>query len=558
LVHDGVRRYHFIFPSAGPDQVNVTCENCQKRYTIADDKVRGKAVKIRCRHCQNVITVGAENAEAAPAAASKPAPPVAAPPPPTRDPWDEEPTRAAPMMDLGAVWFAMVKGKQVGPLDVKGLDAKVRGGDISLRTYLWKQGMAEWKRASDIPELSRLLGGGVGAVSPPPSPVITAPRGAPASTGGSGGSGGGVSARPSSSRAPHQDVAIGMQEPAPELTGKKRAEENPDPLGELFSDAELGGGSVVPTGKRKIDPDELGVEQEKKSKKKKKEEPAAPGVASSSAPADPHAVQQDPFAQFADIDPTSMPPPGESTRFFIAQAGVNKRNPPWKIALFIFALVGLPVGTLYALSELRIVPLQVTRVNASGQVETVSVFSGEGISNLGDILSGKAAKKREDALKAAQKPVDTPRKPSEPPPVKVAQPVKPAANPGLAGFYAEDTGKTTTIPKVRNNVQTVKTSSGDIDEKAVGEVVGKSMQAFEKCIELELRKNPNFRGGKVNIAVTVGPSGVVKGATIDKMDIDRSDIGLCLKDKAKRMVFPAFSGDEEAEVQIPLILTSTM
>ncbi|NPC86283.1 hypothetical protein HPC49_49875, partial [Pyxidicoccus fallax] len=37
--------------------MNFTCDNCQKRYSIADEKVRGKTVKVRCKNCQNVITV---------------------------------------------------------------------------------------------------------------------------------------------------------------------------------------------------------------------------------------------------------------------------------------------------------------------------------------------------------------------------------------------------------------------------------------------------------------------------------------------------------------------
>ena len=33
------------------------CENCKAKYTIADEKVRGKVLKIRCRGCGEIIAV---------------------------------------------------------------------------------------------------------------------------------------------------------------------------------------------------------------------------------------------------------------------------------------------------------------------------------------------------------------------------------------------------------------------------------------------------------------------------------------------------------------------
>ena len=37
--------------------MKFVCERCHTRYSIADDKVRGKILKVRCKSCQNVITV---------------------------------------------------------------------------------------------------------------------------------------------------------------------------------------------------------------------------------------------------------------------------------------------------------------------------------------------------------------------------------------------------------------------------------------------------------------------------------------------------------------------
>ncbi|RKH39030.1 GYF domain-containing protein, partial [Corallococcus llansteffanensis] len=191
--------------------MNFTCDNCQKRYSIADEKVRGKTVKVRCKNCQNVITVEgpaeeestrvvsladveriraqerslaggatAPAAAAAPAAATAPAPlsrpPVSAP----QTPWDDEPTRTAPpRQTAGAPWFVMVRNKQEGPLDEAAVGEWMAAGTISARSFFWRQGMPDWKRGSDIPELAALFAPAA-PPEPPPAPpepafVATAP-----------------------------------------------------------------------------------------------------------------------------------------------------------------------------------------------------------------------------------------------------------------------------------------------------------------------------------------------------------------------------------------------
>ena len=112
--------------------MNVTCDKCNKRYSIADDKVRGKSVKIRCKQCQNLISVQGPAPAAASAGVELGAELGAG------GGWEEERTRAMPAMDVSAQWFAMVKGKQLGPFDLKGLEGRVKTGELSLRTYLWK------------------------------------------------------------------------------------------------------------------------------------------------------------------------------------------------------------------------------------------------------------------------------------------------------------------------------------------------------------------------------------------------------------------------------------
>ncbi|HEY6475700.1 MAG TPA: zinc-ribbon domain-containing protein, partial [Polyangia bacterium] len=37
--------------------MKIVCDSCGTKYSIADDKVRGKVFKIRCKKCSHIIVV---------------------------------------------------------------------------------------------------------------------------------------------------------------------------------------------------------------------------------------------------------------------------------------------------------------------------------------------------------------------------------------------------------------------------------------------------------------------------------------------------------------------
>lgn len=125
--------------------MNVTCENCQRRYVVPDEKLQDRSVRLRCKGCQQVIEVALPPAPPAPGGAA------------AANPWDDEPTRAAPALDKKAQWFAMVKGQQVGPLPLPALQTKVHAGEVKLGTFLWREGLDGWRRAEELPELLPLF-----------------------------------------------------------------------------------------------------------------------------------------------------------------------------------------------------------------------------------------------------------------------------------------------------------------------------------------------------------------------------------------------------------------
>lgn len=69
-----------------------------------------------------------------------------------------------PMMQF----FVSVNGQQTGPFDMGNLQQMVMNKQLTKDTYVWKQGMANWAAAGQVPELASLFG----AVPPPPPPPM--------------------------------------------------------------------------------------------------------------------------------------------------------------------------------------------------------------------------------------------------------------------------------------------------------------------------------------------------------------------------------------------------
>ncbi len=154
--------------------MKFSCERCATRYSIGDDKVRGKILKIRCKTCGNIVVVreatgavqAASGAVASAGAAPQPMPaPAPAPPRQPTEPRVHPPAAQRPGVD----WYIAIKGKQHGPAKKEDVGRLVKEGTITERTYVWNETMTSWQRLRDVPELASLLGGGP-AVRPPPPP----------------------------------------------------------------------------------------------------------------------------------------------------------------------------------------------------------------------------------------------------------------------------------------------------------------------------------------------------------------------------------------------------
>lgn len=236
----------------------------------------------------------------------------------------------------------------------------------------------------------------------------------------------------------------------------------------------------------------------------------------------------------------------------IAQAGVTKRNPPWKFALFALAIIGGPAAIFFGLANVEVRQIQVDASGKEVEVEVSlgEVVAGDGLSGLGNLLMGKKKKSAEPAA-PVNKPVadDTGSK-------KVADgtrkdPIKKTTGPVADPNDPYDDSKIGGKGPAKEEEKAVVASS-TFNQEAALKVFQQNASAFQGCVEMELKKNPNAKLGKLILTATVAPSGTVTGASIDKKDVDKSSLGECLRMRAKRMVFPPFDG-EPTDVELPIV-----
>ena len=133
--------------------MKITCNSCQSKYTVSDEKVQGKTVKIKCRKCGATILVNSSGATTT--NASDPA--VAA-------------ADAAAAAD-GPTYLVNVAEGDQRSMSLQELVQAVGASTISSETYVWADGMADWQplgQVQAIAEAIKSAGGGAAAAASEP------------------------------------------------------------------------------------------------------------------------------------------------------------------------------------------------------------------------------------------------------------------------------------------------------------------------------------------------------------------------------------------------------
>ncbi len=122
--------------------MKISCQSCQAKYTIADEKVLGKIVKIRCKKCGATIVINGNEQEAATAAFDPNAGAAA-----------QSPVYDYAAQGGGEPWTVNVTDGDQRTMTTADIAAAYRSGVVVDDTYCWKDGMGDWLPLRDIPEL---------------------------------------------------------------------------------------------------------------------------------------------------------------------------------------------------------------------------------------------------------------------------------------------------------------------------------------------------------------------------------------------------------------------
>jgi predicted Zn finger-like uncharacterized protein len=143
--------------------MKFSCDRCKTRYSISEDRVRGKILKIRCKNCAAVITVRE------PQAARTEAPPRAKTPAPAAASAGEkalagafrkvgrtggDPSASSSMSQapasLEAEWYLAEDGEQEGPFDLAEAKAWIRSKPSGVELFCWSEGYDDWLSVEKI------------------------------------------------------------------------------------------------------------------------------------------------------------------------------------------------------------------------------------------------------------------------------------------------------------------------------------------------------------------------------------------------------------------------
>jgi predicted Zn finger-like uncharacterized protein len=105
--------------------MKIECDKCSAKYSIADEKVRGKTFKIRCKKCSNVIIV--------------------------RDKGVVSEAGAAAAADSGGPgWHLAINGETVGPMGEDEVRQRFAAGEIDKDTAVWQEGFDDWLPLGEV------------------------------------------------------------------------------------------------------------------------------------------------------------------------------------------------------------------------------------------------------------------------------------------------------------------------------------------------------------------------------------------------------------------------
>jgi predicted Zn finger-like uncharacterized protein len=584
--------------------MKFVCERCHTKYSIADDKVRQKILKIRCKTCENVITIRDAVVVHEPRAMSEPKGVRAAPPAP--------PPRAPRVVE----WHVAIDGRQEGPMPLAALVSRIQAAPRTSEIYVWNEHLDGWKEPKFVPEVASELRG---RAAPPPLPISggkrlpSAARGAvsspmpaqspaPISTisGGrrSGNHGtadisaksGGMSGISGSMPAVKPSVSSASM-PAVKASGfaggEQEAERTQVDAGMMLGDL-AGQAAVAKQAAPAYSPD-LHPNRSSGAMLKSNGAPSpssgsvsglealdfVPAPSGRSSAAHPivglssggHPI----IGMNAQPGAVASPVGGGSTAAMLLQAGVRQsrpRHPAFKFVVTGGLLVGLIiVVAVLAMSDrdrgggvgkparAEVTPAAAPEAEARARAEAEKVFKsmvGEKSPPPSPAATTKSivpppARRGAARGRGQQEQAVTPP-PVAPPPLAAGGAPAPDGV-GVSRRFAQDERKVATPGKDRR----AGSGGGEFDLQKFMAVFKQQDHhtAIKSCYERALKRDERLKLARLNISVNVGETGSVKKVRVDAPP-EFNGVSSCIRESVRRWRFPSTS--DEYEASFPLIL----
>jgi predicted Zn finger-like uncharacterized protein len=489
--------------------MKVSCQSCGAKYTIADDKVRGRKVKIRCKSCGSPIVVDGQSEAPPPAAEAQAETAVSAPAP-----------AATP-----DVWTVNLSDTDQRTMTTAEIVDGWRNGTVTSDAFVWKDGMGDWTAVHEHPDLKPLLSAPAAQAAPAPVAAAVTAAAAPASVGGAArlaGKGrsaatgavdlfGGVDVAGSEEE---EDVATSAPAVPQAGTsayddGKLTGARNENSV--LFSLDALKGG--------------MSAEPKKPAPSKPKASPldfGGPDLMAGAAPNPIFNLNADQALLTAPAPPEPPPPK------VVAASGAPSASGPNKTWI-IGGAVGmvLLVGVAFALGR-----------SGSSESEEAKDDGAKPTAS----MEAKTAEKEPAAEKKEEK--EEP-KADEPKAEASAAPVAPAsAAPTTTGTAKPETTTptdkkgTTTAPKeTKKEEPAAAVATGPFSVSAAQVALTQAAGNAQAC------KKPGGPTGTGKVQVTFAPSGRVTSANVNGAPFAGTPVGGCVASAFRRARIPAFTGN---------------
>ncbi len=560
--------------------MKFVCERCQTRYSIADDKVRQKVLKIRCKACENVIILR-DPASAPESGAARASAPVVPPPASAPSPGPQ-----------GADWFVAINGRQVGPLPRVEAARRIVAAKADDEIFVWREDFDAWKAAHDVPAIADEVKAQRGLMPVQPRPVPPALPSKPAPPGQRTP---GRATLPPPSRSPGAAVRGAAVKGPPRSTPAE------------------GLGAAIPDSERtQVQPVDLAVmmadipRAQPPPSKADKGTNGRPHAALGAQPGGQSAHEHQPGRQsggepgrqsggidglfkdfgasspggfFPDQQSPAAPPPGAvfAPTGVVAESGLSQirglpgffsRHPAIKFtvsgAVMVLLLGGLAVVVLLPKPGRQQLAAAGVVVAEEGDLEERARREAEQ-----RFRSEVGALRPRAARVEPRRPARPAAKPEPQPTPTAAKPAPAPAPPTVEPAPIQDPGAP--LPGGERRVKTYAPQPtlaraagpasgpvvGQVSEAMISEVVKKrvNQEAIKSCYERALRRDDRLRSGRIDVTASVGLSGAVKTVVVSAPP-EFSSVEPCIRSSVKRWAFP--STQEEYSINFPLILQGNL